>query len=88
MTTSTKQKPTATLRDGAIKATIWANSNEKGDTFYNVTFSRTYRDGDTFKDTSSFGSKDLLRVARLATKAYDSIVTLRTSSQGDDTAEE
>ena len=88
MTTSTKQKPVETLRDGGVKAAIWANQTEKGNTFYNVTFSRTYRDGDTFKDTSSFGASDLLKVARLAAKAYDSITVLRAESQEDDSSEE
>ena len=41
MTTSTKQKPVETLRNGSIKAAIWANQTEKGVTFYNVTISRT-----------------------------------------------
>ena len=71
-------KPVDTLRDGFIKATIWKNTNEKGD-FYSVDLSRTYKDGEELKDTHSFNPSDLLKVSRLAEKAYDRIGELRQS---------
>ena len=71
MTTKTKQRPVETLRDGAIKAAIWKNESENGP-FFNVTFARTYTDGDgNAQDTDSFSGSQLLRLARLADKAYD-----------------
>lgn len=70
MTNSTKQKPAATLRDGALKATLWQKQSEKG-VFFTVTLSRTYRDGDEYKDSHSFVGAELLRIGRLAAKAYD-----------------
>ena len=87
MTNSTKQKPAATLRDGALKATLWRKQSEKG-VFYNVTLSRTYKDGDEYKDSHSFSGAELLRVARLAGKAYDLADELRaTASDTDDGAQ-
>jgi len=71
-------KPIDTFRDGFLKATIWKNTNDKGD-FYSVDLSRTYKDGEDLKDTHSFNSGDLLKVARLAGKAYDRIAELRQS---------
>ena len=66
-------KPYATLRDRAIRATIWKNTGERGD-FYSVDFSRTYKDAqDEYRDSSSFSGTDLLKVSRLALKAYDLI---------------
>ncbi len=82
MTTSS-QKP-VTLRDGSIKATIWANQTEQGKAFYNVTLVRTYRDGETFKETPSFGATELLKVSRLAGKAYDRIAELKAESKDAD----
>ena len=65
------------FRDGAIKATIWRNEGDKGP-FYSVEFGRTYTDAeDNYKDTSSFSGADLLKVSRLAVKAYDKIGELR-----------
>jgi len=71
MSNQTKQRPVETLRDGAIKAAIWKNESENGP-FFNVTFSRTYRNGDgELHDTDSFSGTQLLQLARLADKAYE-----------------
>jgi len=71
MAKKTKQRPVETLRDGAIKAAIWKNESENGP-FFAVTFARTYKDGDgDLQDTDSFSGTQLLRLARLADKAYD-----------------
>ena len=71
---STEQKahlrPADTLRDGALKATIWENHGENG-TYYTTTLARTYEDKNgKLRDTNSFGGTDLLRVAELARDAY------------------
>ena len=74
-TTNTKtNKPLITLRDGAIKATIWTNKNDEGRIRYSIDISRSYTDkDDKWHDTHYFGRNELLRVARLAGKAYDAI---------------
>jgi hypothetical protein len=71
MTDNTKQRPVETLRDGAVKAAIWKNESENGP-FFNVTFARTYKNGDgKLNDTDSFSGTQLLQLARLAEKSYD-----------------
>lgn len=65
-----------TLRDGAIKASIWRNASEKG-AFYSVEFSRTYKSGEVFQDSGSFGGSDLLKISRLAEAAYAFIADRR-----------
>jgi len=71
MANETKQRPVDTLRDGAMKAAIWKNESENG-AFFAVTFSRTYKNGGgELRDTDSFSGSQLLRLARLAEKAYD-----------------
>ena len=76
MTTNDKNQPIDTIRDGALKATIWKNDSEKG-SFYSVDISRTYKVGETFKDSYSFSGSEPLQVARLANIAYDEIAELR-----------
>lgn len=75
---SSHEKPIFTIRDGALKASIWANRTDDGKTFYSVTFGRTFTAEDnTVKSASSFSGADLLKIARLAGKAYDRIAEIR-----------
>ena len=60
-----KQKPAHEIRLGRIKATIWENQTDNG-TRYSVTISRLYKDGDDWKQTTSFGRDDLPLVAKVA----------------------
>ena len=77
MSTSTKTPPVQTLRDGKLKAVIWKNPKENG-FFYSVDLVRSYQDeAENWKDTHSFSGADLLRISRLAEKAYDRIAELR-----------
>ena len=79
------QRPTATVRIGAVKAAIW--QNQAGDRIrYNVTFSKSYRDAEgQWKTTHSFGRNDLLVLAKVADQAHSRIVELE---QGEETAEQ
>lgn len=83
MTQPTNSKPVETIRDGAIKASIWRNQGEKGP-FYSVRITRTYTDeAGTYHDSDRFSGSELLRVARIAGKAYDRVAALRaTDSDG------
>lgn len=66
----TKKRPIHTIRRGYVEAAIWKNETDNG-AMYNVTLSRSYKDGDELKNSSSFGVGDLFRVARLALLADD-----------------
>jgi len=70
MSQSKKSKPAHEIRLGSIRATIWQNQSEGG-VRYNVSISRGYRDGTTWKDTQSFGRDDLPRVIKCADLAYE-----------------
>lgn len=71
-------KPVTTLRDGAIKATVWANESDKG-TFYSVDVVRGYKDSATgeWKDVASFSGGDVLRASNLLAKAYNYTLDLK-----------
>jgi hypothetical protein len=66
-------RPIHTIRYGAVRAAIWRNVVDNGNAsrrIYNVTFSRSYKDGNDWKDSSSFGPDDLLVLAKIADDAH------------------
>lgn len=70
------KEPLIKIRDGLITATVWENtpnSDEGESTRLSIELNRSYKDGDTWKTTSSFSQTELLKVARLAERAYDAI---------------
>jgi len=68
-------RPVHEVRLGLVKAAIWANATREG-VIHNVTFERSYKDGDEWKSTQSFGHDDLLKVAKLADQAHSWITLL------------
>lgn len=67
-------RPVHAVRYGAIRAAIWRNIVDNGNAsrpMYNVTFSRSYKDGQSiWKDSTSFGVDDLLLLAKAADEAH------------------
>lgn len=62
-------RPVHKLRIGLIKAAIWANATREG-MIFNVTFERSYHDGEAWKSSNSFGRDDLLKLAKVADEAH------------------
>ena len=58
MSNNVSTRPVHEIRLGRIKAAIWENETQNG-TRHNVTITRLYRDGDVWRDSSSFGRDDL-----------------------------
>jgi len=77
----TKTKPTHEVRLGAIKAAIWRNDTEAG-VRYNATFSRLYKDGESWKSTESFGRDDLLTLAKVADQTHSWICAQQQEERG------
>lgn len=65
-----KKRPVHEVRLGNIRAAVWANQNGDGDVWYNATISRRYRDGDEWRDATSFSREELPIVALAANKAH------------------
>ena len=81
-------RPVHTVRYGHIKAAIWRNMVDVGNNsrpMYSVTFSRSYKDGETWKDSGSFGIDDLLVIAKAANDAHSYIHGLRQPGTADAT---
>ncbi len=62
-------KPVHQVRMGHIRAAIWPNVTQSG-TWYNVTFSRLYKEGDDWKSSDHFGRDDLLVLAKVADRVH------------------
>jgi len=63
-------KPVQTIRHGALSASIWRQDTDKGPMF-NVTFQRSYKDGDDWRNSTTFGRNNLLLLSLLAIRAYE-----------------
>ncbi len=63
------KRPVHEIRLGRIKAAIWSNETESG-IRHNVTIARLYKDGDQWKDSTSFGRDDLPLIAKVADMAH------------------
>jgi hypothetical protein len=76
-------RPVHTIRYGTIRAAIWRNMVDNGNSsrsMYSVTFNRSYKGGDTWKDSHSFGRDDLLVLAKAADEAHTWICRHRPNS--------
>ena len=82
--------PVHTIRYGALRAAIWKREVDLGNSsrpMYSVTFTRSYKDGNDWKDSSSFGPDDLLTLAKIADEAHTFIHQNRSSSAHGEEAE-
>ena len=70
----TKARPVHEIRLGRIRAAVWENETDSG-TRHNVTLSRLYKDGDDWRDSTSFGRDDLPLVSKVADLAHSWIFT-------------
>lgn len=74
---SPAKRPVHEVRMGRIKATIWENETREG-IRHNVSLSRIYKDGEAWKDSTSFGRDDLPLVAKVADLAHTGSTRTRT----------
>ena len=81
ITEKTANRPVQTIRYGSVRAAIWRNVVDNGNAsrpLYCVTFSRSYRDGENaWKESASFGTDDLLLLAKAADEAHTWIAKQR-----------
>ena len=73
----TNQKPTETIRDGRLSASIWPQVTDDQSIFYTVTFERLYEKDGELKNSHSFSGAELLRIAELSRLAYQKIGEIR-----------
>lgn len=63
-------QPAHKIRFGVLQVTIWRNSSDKG-SWYSAVPTRSYKQGDdTWKETDSLATDDLLPMAELFRQAF------------------
>lgn len=65
-----KKRPIHEIRLGRVRAAIWENDGDGDRVHRGVTFSRLYKDGDQWRDSTSFGRQDLLLLGKVADLAH------------------
>jgi len=68
-----KKKPFYQRRLSGVRVAVWKNENEKDDVWYTTKFERSYRDGDKWKETTSYARDDLPVLRVLADLAFSAI---------------
>ena len=76
--------PVHEIRFGRIKACIWKNETQNGDR-YSVTLARLYKDGDDWKESSSFDRDDLPLVMKASDQCHSWIFENGSSNRKEDT---
>lgn len=76
------QKPVLNINDSTVSASIWRNETEDGKIFFSATVKNAYKGSDEdWHDTNSYNSEQLLKLARLANKAYDALQAQKANEQ-------
>ncbi len=73
-----KNRPVHVVRFGSIKAVVWRNETSAGP-ICNVTVARSYKDGDQWKESGTFGYDDLLPLAKCLDLVHSWIHDARTT---------
>jgi len=65
------EPPVHELKEAAVKAAIWRRDGKSGP-FYQASFVRLFKDDETgeWRDSHSFGERDLENLAKVAAQAY------------------
>lgn len=72
-------RPTQTFRMGLIEAAIWTNHEGR----HNVTFQRSYKQGDQWKTTTSFNAQDIPVIECLARRVEHYLLSLNIDRSSD-----
>ena len=59
-------KPAAKFRNGSVTATVWKNGD-----FHNVVVTKSYKEGEDWKDTDQLGAGDLMNAVRAIKRANE-----------------
>jgi hypothetical protein len=70
---SEKAKPVHKVRAGGIEVAVWQKESDKGP-WYSVSMSRSYKQGEEWKQSDSFGADDLLLLCKLLDRAHSWII--------------
>lgn len=71
--TKENNRPIKTFRVGNIKAAIWENRSESDRTYHSVALTRSYKEGEEWRESTVFGRDDLPRLELATRSAFEFI---------------
>jgi hypothetical protein len=83
----TSKEPAYKKRFGNIHVAVWPNQKENGEVWYNTSIIRKYREGNEWKDATTYSRDELLLVAKAADVANSWIWDQLTAVQQDQKTE-
>lgn len=66
---TTNSKPEFSVKFGSVRASVWKNEGKNG-SWYSITIVRVYKQGDEYKESSSFSLEELPLVQLVADRAF------------------
>ena len=82
-----ENQPVHRIRLSTISASIFKNISGEGKSFYNAQFDRSYKSGDEWKHTKSFGRNDLPNLEKVVDLAFSWIEAQQQSDDANATPE-
>ena len=76
-----QNRPIHKLQIGNIQVAIWENEAGNGKKFPTVSLSRSYKQGDEWKNSSSLRTSDLLKASLALQKAYELLAVREQQNQ-------
>jgi hypothetical protein len=86
MSTTTTNKPVEKIRVGSVQVSIWRNEGQEGP-FFTASVELSYKDGDQWRTSTSYGLRDLINLAKAALLAHSAIGKLKGSQVTPDESE-
>jgi len=86
MENTIKKNPIKVFQCGSVKAAIWVDSkvlNNAVVELHSIKIDKWYKDGDDWKNTNTFNTEDLHKVAVVAMEAYK-FIRLQSSEQNNE----
>ena len=78
----TATRPIEKIRVGAVEAAVWANSSEDGQVRFAVVFSRSYKVEGEWRNTRSFGFRELPQLEKAVSLAFDFLSRRESEADG------
>ena len=80
MTESTNNRPADTVRISNLEAAIWRRESSNG-SWYSFTLNRSYKDGENWQRSDSFGKDDALLLAKVIDRTHDRMLELEAADR-------
>ena len=75
------KRPVAKGRVGNVQYALWDNKTDTGGDFYKTTFELSYKEGEMWKTSTSYGPNERLQLSKAADLAHTEIVKLQAQAR-------